>query len=101
MSALTVIAHYRAQPGTSEDIAALLARHAPAVRAERGCLQFLVYRSRDHPDEFALYEQNVDEAAFEAHRQTEHFRVNIENGVVPLLATREWQRYELMDSAED
>ena len=48
------------------------------------------------PDGFVLYEQYVDEAAFEAHRQSPHFREYIEGGVVPLLAEREWHRYDLV-----
>ena len=46
------------------------------------------------PNSFALYEEYVDEGAFQAHRLTPHFRDYIENGVVPLLAERTWRRYE-------
>jgi quinol monooxygenase YgiN len=94
---LTVIAHYRAQAGRGDDVAAILARHIAPTRAEPGCIAFLVYRSTDQPDIFALYEQYLDEPAFEQHRQTPHFENYIENGVVPLLANRAWQRYENVD----
>lgn len=35
----------------------------------------------------------VDDAAFAAHRPTEHFRVNIERTLVPMLLEREWRVY--------
>ena len=47
----------------------------------------------EDPTRFALYERYVDEAAFEAHRRTEHFRVNIEQTLAPLLVEREWRAY--------
>ncbi len=96
---LTVIAHYRAQPDRGDDVAAMLARHLTLARAEPGCIEFTVYRSTDDPDVFALYEQYVDEDAFQQHRHTAHFREYIENGVVPLLAERAWQRYATVEPA--
>jgi quinol monooxygenase YgiN len=91
---LTVIAHYRASTGNGDAVAALLASHLESTRAEPGCLQFLVYRSTDDREVFALYEQYDNEAAFQSHRESAHFRDNIVNGVVPLLTERSWQRYE-------
>jgi (4S)-4-hydroxy-5-phosphonooxypentane-2,3-dione isomerase len=90
---LTVIAHYRAQTGRGDDVATILARHVTPSRAEPGCVAFVAYRSTDDPDVFALYEQYVDDTAFQQHRRTAHFKKYIENGVVPLLAERAWQRY--------
>jgi quinol monooxygenase YgiN len=94
VNVLTVIAHYRTVAGRGDAVASLLQLHAEACRSEAGCLQFLVYRAVDDRDAFALYEQYVDEAAFQAHRVTPHFRDYIENGVVPLLAERTWQQYK-------
>jgi quinol monooxygenase YgiN len=93
---LVVIARYRAQPGRGDEVAAILARHTPPTRAEPGCVRFLVNRSTDDGDRFVLYEQYADEAAFQAHRESAHSRENIEGGVVPLLAERTWERYELV-----
>ncbi len=89
-----VIADYQAQPGNGARVAAILARHVEATRAEAGCVDFIAYRDSEDPDHFALYERYVDEAAFEAHRDTPHFKTYIDSGVVPLLSHRRWHRLE-------
>jgi quinol monooxygenase YgiN len=93
---LVVIARYRAKPGMGDAVAAILARHTAPTRGEPGCLSFLVNRGIDDPDRFVLYEQYGDEAAFHAHRQTAHFRTNVEHGVAPLLAERVWERFSVV-----
>jgi quinol monooxygenase YgiN len=96
---LTVIARYRTQPGRGDDVAAILARHLTPARAEPGCITFVAHRATDDPDVFVLYEQYLDEAAFEQHRHTPHFSEYIEHGVVPLLAEREWKIYGSVEPA--
>jgi quinol monooxygenase YgiN len=89
----TVIAHYRCHPGQAEQVRALLARHSGASVAEPGCLQFFAFQDAEDPERFALCEAYEHEAAFAAHRRTEHFRVNIEDTLAPMLAEREWRVY--------
>jgi quinol monooxygenase YgiN len=91
---LTVIALYRARPGMGDQVAAILAKHVAATRAESGCVEFIACRGLDDRDRFALFEQYEDEAAFQVHRESDHFRRYIDGGVVPLLDERVWQRYE-------
>src|ERR1700674_1634820 len=91
---LTVIARYRTQPGAGDAVAAILAKHVAATRAEQGCVQFDACRSHDDPDEFGNYEKYLDEKAFETHRRTAHFATYIEGQTIPLLLERTWQRYE-------
>jgi len=90
---ITVIVHYRAHPGNAERLRAVLARHSKTSEAEPGCLHFRAYQDTEDPDRFALYEAYTDDAAFAAHRRSEHFRVNIEETVIPMLAEREWRVY--------
>jgi quinol monooxygenase YgiN len=90
---ITVIAHYRTSSDKADEVRALLARHSKASTEEPGCLEFTAVQDADDPTRFALYERYVDEAAFDAHRQTEHFRVNIEQTLVPLLVERNWRAY--------
>jgi autoinducer 2-degrading protein len=94
---ITVIACYRTQPGKGDDVAAILAVHTTPTRQEPGCITFVVNRSAEDPDRFVLYEQYADEDAFQAHRQTSHFRTYIEEAVVPLLVERDWQRYTVIE----
>ena len=91
---LTVIAEYQARSGQGAEIAAVLARHVAATRAEPGCVTFSAYQDPDDPDHFALYEQYIDEAAFHAHRQSPHFAEYVEGQIAPLLERRRWSRYE-------
>ena len=97
---LTVIAHYRTLPNRSDEVAATLGRHVAATRREPGCVQFTVNRSTEDPEGFVLYEQYVDEDAFEQHRGSSHFEEYILGTVVPLLAERTFQRYVLVEPDE-
>ena len=97
---LTVIAEYRARAGNGAEIAGVLARHSSATRAEPGCVTFIAYQDPADPDHFALYEQYVDEAAFEAHRQSPHFSAYVEGDIIPLLERRTWHRYQEIPSSD-
>jgi quinol monooxygenase YgiN len=90
---ITVIAHYRTQADKADEARALLAHHSRASAAETGCIQFLAHQDAEDPTRFVLYETYVDDAAFAAHRRTEHFRVNVEQTLVPMLVEREWRVY--------
>ena len=90
---ITVIAHYRTQPGAADRVGLLLAQHAQASEAEPGCRCFRVHQGHDDESLFGLYEVYDNLEAFEAHRRSSHFRVNIEQTLVPLLLEREWRVY--------
>lgn len=94
---VVVIARYLAHRGSGDEVSRLLREHVRATRAEPGCVQFLVNRSEADPDRFLLYEQYLDEAAFEDHRRSPHFKRLLEGAVVPLLSEREWDRYRLVE----
>jgi quinol monooxygenase YgiN len=92
--AIVVVADYRCSPGSGDRVAAVLARHVAQTRAEPGCLAFTAYRDTTDPDHFVLHEEYVDDAAFEAHRESAHFLANIQQAVAPLLTRREFARLE-------
>jgi quinol monooxygenase YgiN len=91
---LTVIARYRAQTGMGDRVATALAKHVAATRTEPGCIQFVACRSQNDREQFALFEQYVDDEAFEAHRRTPHFHSYVEGTIVPLLSERGSGRYD-------
>ena len=68
-----VLAELRARPECAGELAAFMARHAAASRAEPGCLTFDVCRDPADPTVFVLYEMYTDAAAYTAHRATEHY----------------------------
>jgi Uncharacterized conserved protein len=90
---IAVVAHYRTKPESAEAVRELLARHSTASRAEPGCRRFDAHQDAEEPSRFVLVEAYDDTAAFAAHRETEHFRLNIEQTLAPLLLEREWRTY--------
>jgi autoinducer 2-degrading protein len=86
-----------AKEGEEDAVRALLEEIAPVVRAEPGCLMYIVHRSNEDPRTFFLYEQYVDEAAFQAHRETEHFQELVLGEAVPLLESRTPTHYETLE----
>jgi len=61
---------------------------APLSQAEPGVKLFLPYQSPSNPALFFVFELYVDEAGWEAHQQTEHFKRAIPQ-LLPLLKRRE------------
>jgi quinol monooxygenase YgiN len=86
-----------AREGEEERVEQLLAEIAPLVRAEPGCMMYIAHRSVDDPRTFYLYEQYVDEEAFLAHRETEHFQELVLGEAVPLLESRTPVHFETLD----
>jgi quinol monooxygenase YgiN len=65
-----------------------LDENAKAARTEPGCRQFDVLVDPKDRTRIMLYEIYNDEAAFEAHQQTPHFKKYLAEAV-PMLASRE------------
>lgn len=94
---IVLVARYTVQAGRGDEVEAALRRMAPLVKQhEPGCNLYQVNRSRENPDFFLLYEQYVDQAALEAHRETPHFKEIIEQTIIPLLDKRERELYDLV-----
>lgn len=91
-----VVARFVAQDGSGDEVAALLAEMTPFANAEPGCHKYIVNRSVDDRNVFLLYEQYTDEAAFGAHRENPDFQRIILDQVVPLLADRGREIYEVV-----
>ena len=71
-----VVVEFHLKPGARSQFRALIDANADAsVRDEPGCLQFDVLEPEGENDRVLLYEIYIDKAAFDAHLQTEHFRV--------------------------
>jgi quinol monooxygenase YgiN len=88
--AYVVSAHWRAKEGKEDRLAELIEELAPPSRAEPGSLFYQAQRSVDDPRLFYLYEQYADEAAYQAHMDSEHFTRLVKEEAIPdLLETRE------------
>ena len=94
---IVLVARYQVKTGKAGEVLEALSRMAPLVKErEPGCMLYQVNRSTEDPDHFLLYEQYVDQAAFEGHRTTPHFKEIVEAIVIPMLDKREREIYELV-----
>ncbi len=75
MSHFAVVVTIRLKPGTADDFRALILETAAASKQnEAGCHRFDVLAAEDDGDTFVFYEEYSDAAAFEAHRESPHFK---------------------------
>jgi quinol monooxygenase YgiN len=99
MDDVALIVHYQAQPGQGDQVAALLAQHTAATRAEPGCLDFVALRGTDDPDSFVLYERYESADAFRAHQASPHFEGIAVARIRPLLADRRLEHRQVVEPA--
>jgi autoinducer 2-degrading protein len=92
-----VVARWVAAEGEEQEVERLVRINAEASRAEPGCRMFEVARSVTEPRTFVLYEQYDDEAAFAAHRETDHFKNYVLGDAVNRLEHRSATFYESLD----
>jgi quinol monooxygenase YgiN len=88
MEEVALIVHYQAKTGMGDEVAALLARHTAATRAEPGNLDFVALRGTEDPDSFVLYERYSSADAFKAHQASPLFEGIAVAQIRPLLAER-------------
>lgn len=88
-----VVARYLSAEDTGDEVARLLVEMEPLANEEPGCASYVTHRSVDDPRRFMLYEQYLDEAAFQAHTETEAFKRILLGQIVPLLEERARETY--------
>ena len=92
--AFVVIAKWTAREGEEDAVAAAIAALVEPSRAEPGSLAYFPSRDPEDPRVFVIYERYVDEDAYKAHAESEHFRRHgLEDGI-PRLESRERSFYE-------
>ncbi|WP_316188895.1 MULTISPECIES: putative quinol monooxygenase [unclassified Bradyrhizobium] len=93
---LLVVAQWEARDGEADCVAEILSRFLPEAQKEPGAQLFLISRAKDNPAQFLFYELFRDEAAFQAHQESAHFKTYIAGQALPLLARRERMQYGLI-----
>ena len=83
--AYVVSAKWRAKEGKEERLLAVIREMTPPSRAEAGNLFYQAQRSLEDPRLFFLYEQYADEAAYQAHMDSEHFTRLVKEEAIPAL----------------
>ena len=64
----------KAKPGKELQLIDVFKRLAVEVQQEEGCLTYLFNQNKKDPTTFLVYEQYVDQAALDAHANSEHFK---------------------------
>ena len=85
---ITVVARWQPKEGALGEVLAILAELRPKSLAEPGCISYEVYRNVAPPHGLLLIERYSDQAAIEAHRQSEHYQSLVTGRALPLLAER-------------
>lgn len=74
-----------------------LRRLVEASRQESGCLMYQAHRDPGNPNVIFLYEQYDDEAAYDAHAESEHFKTYGLSECFPRRETAERAAYETFE----
>ena len=85
MLVLTVT--WLANEGRENDFIAECRKLATAARQEPGCRMFVVHQHRDDKRRFFIYEEYNNDAALQAHRDSDHFK-EIARGTLPTMGER-------------
>ena len=69
---MILYAQFTAKRGSESQVETLISGLAEQVRREPGNTEFTVFRERDNPRKFFVFEQYLDEASFDAHISAEY-----------------------------
>ncbi len=93
---LRVVATLKARPEKTGELRALLTGLIARTRGEGGCLSYELLQNRENPAEFTFVEEWTDDAALDAHFETDHIREALKK-LPDLLATElDLRRYSLV-----
>lgn len=95
--AFVVAAIWKAKQGEEKRVEDTIRTMTPLSRAEEGNLYYQAQISPDDPRTFFLYEQYVDEAGYEAHKNTPHFQEHVFDYIVEYLEERSVATYQTID----
>jgi quinol monooxygenase YgiN len=83
-----VAARWTIKEGKVEEVLSLIREFVPITRAEPGNRAYIVNQSVDNPRQIMLYEQYIDEAAFQFHINRPEFADVVKGRIWPLLESR-------------
>lgn len=81
--------HVTIQAGHEDAVVEGFRKLQEESRREPGCLFYAVQRSRENPRRYLVYEQYKDEAALDAHRNSQHFKTYATEGVYRFVEFRQ------------
>ena len=89
------------KPGTENEVLPLVQDLIQATRTEPGNLAFDAYRSLQEPKSYVLLERYASRDALAAHRAAPHFQKIVIEQLVPLLAARTIDEFDVADPAPE
>ncbi len=93
--AFCIAVRWTMMTGEEERVISLAQSMLAPSNAEPGCRAYVLHRDPADPSALFLYEQYDDQAAFQAHCDSPHFKATVEAEVFPRLTDR---RLEIYDS---
>jgi quinol monooxygenase YgiN len=94
---LQVIARHTIASGNEDQVYALLPKLIADARSEPGNLAFDAYPALGDSSNYVLLERYTSRAAFADHRETVHFKEIMLGKILPLLANRVIEQYDVSD----
>jgi autoinducer 2-degrading protein len=85
------------KPGAEEKCKEYIRVLQEHSRREPGCLKYLGHQSSEDPRRFLFYEQYVDAAALEAHRNAPHFKQYVIGGLDAIMESRSRELYRVIE----
>ena len=79
--------------GTEDRVVEFFGPLTVASRKEPGCVFYQAHQHREDPRKFMVYEQYKDDAALEAHRNSDHFKRYAADGFYKFVESREADIY--------
>ncbi len=99
MPQVQLIARHTMKPGTENQVLPLVEQLIDAARTEPGNLAFDAYRSLGEPSSYVLLERYASHDALAAHRATAHFQEIVLGQLIPLLAYRTVEEFDVPEEA--
>ena len=99
MHEVQLIARHTMKPGTEHDVLPLVEQLIDAARTEPGNLAFDAYRSLRDPNTYVLLERYASRDALAAHRATAHFQQIVIEQLVPQLASRTIDEFDVPEGS--
>jgi quinol monooxygenase YgiN len=93
---LRVVAHLKAKADKIEETRAALTALIDKTRAEDGCIVYELMQNNDDPTNFTFVEEWIDEAALDAHLQSDHIKDLVSRADELLAAPSDIRRYTLL-----
>ncbi len=85
---VSFIVRMRFAPEDHPQVREILRELATASRQEPGCVSYVPHFLESDADTVLIYEQYRDQAAAQAHRETEHFKRHAVGGLYQLMRER-------------